>query len=146
MLSDLALIGSPVLPYTSVAVGLILLALVVGLVDVLARDDTGVRLLPRWAWLLVVVLMPVAGTVVWLVAGRPRSGRRGRRRGGGPRERRASRAVVSEFPEYDRPGRFVPQDPAADAHFLRQVRARAEEQRRQGELELRRRRQRDGAE
>lgn len=141
MLSELTLIGSPVLPYTSVAVGLILLALVVGLIDVLCREDTGVRLLPRWAWLLVVVLVPVFGTVVWLIVGRPRTRarRRGRRtRRGGPGERRASRAVVSAFPEYDRPGRFVPQDPAADAEFLRQCRQRAEEQRREAELQRRR--------
>jgi hypothetical protein len=33
-------------------------------------------------------------------------------------------------PEYDRPGRAVPQNPDDDEAFLRQVRERAEEQRR----------------
>ncbi|WP_308192437.1 PLDc N-terminal domain-containing protein [Gordonia sp. 'Campus'] len=138
MLSDLMLIGSPALPYSSVIVGLILLAWVIGLIDVLCRDDTGVRLLPRWGWLLVVIVVPIVGTVVWLLFGRPRARRRGRARRG-PGERRASRAVVSEFPEYDRPGRFVPQDPVADAEFLRQCRRRAEEQRREAEMQRRHR-------
>ena len=34
------------------------------------------------------------------------------------------------YPEYDRPGRFAATDPADDERFLRQVRERAEEQRR----------------
>ncbi|WP_240498271.1 PLD nuclease N-terminal domain-containing protein [Williamsia sp. 1135] len=140
MLLDLALIGSPVLSYTSVAIALMLLALVIGLIDVLCRDDTGVRLMPRWAWFLVVVAVPIVGTLVWLVFGRPRA-RRVRRRGRGGRRGmpQVSAAVVSAFPEYDRPGRFIPQDPAADAEFLRQVRERAQEQRRVAELERRRR-------
>lgn len=109
MLSDLMLIGSPALPYSAVVAGLSLLAWVVGLIDVLCRDDTGVRLFPRWGWLLVVIAVPIAGTVAWLIFGRPRARRSSRaRRNRG--ERLPSRAVVSEFPEYDRPGRFVPQD------------------------------------
>jgi hypothetical protein len=43
------------------------------------------------------------------------------------------------FPEYDEPGRFEPLDPAADAEFLRRCRERAEQQRKQGDLERRRR-------
>lgn len=136
--SDLMLIGSPALPYSAVLAGLSLLAWVVGLIDVLCRDDTGVRLFPRWGWLLIVIAVPIVGTVVWLIFGRPRAhrARRARRDRG---ERLPSRAVVSEFPEYDRPGRFVPQDPAADAEFLRQCRQRAEEQRREAEMQRRRR-------
>ncbi len=34
------------------------------------------------------------------------------------------------FPEYDKPGRFIPEDPAADEEFLRRCRERAEQQRR----------------
>ncbi|WP_439032966.1 hypothetical protein [Gordonia terrae] len=73
--------------------------------------------------MLVVIAVPIVGTVTWLIFGRPRARRASRaRRDRG--ERLPSRAVVSEFPEYDRPGRFVPQDPAADAEFLRQCRQR----------------------
>ncbi|WP_307796827.1 PLD nuclease N-terminal domain-containing protein [Williamsia soli] len=140
MLIDLALIGNPGLSYTSVAIALMLLALVIGLIDVLCRDDTGVRLMPRWVWFLVVVAVPIVGTLVWLVIGRPSARRFRRKRRGGRRGMpRASSAVVAAFPEYDRPGRFIPQDPAADAEFLRQVRERAQEQRRVAEVERRRR-------
>jgi hypothetical protein len=143
VLGYLSMIGGPGLPYTSVALGLVLVALVIGVIDVLCRDDTGVRLFPRWAWFLI-VLLPVAGTVLWLVFGRPTPRRLRRRRQNRPGERKPSAAVVAAFPEYDRPGRFVPQDPVADAEFLRQVRRRAEEQRRLGEIERRRREGLDG--
>jgi hypothetical protein len=36
----------------------------------------------------------------------------------------------SDYPEYDRPGRFAATNPENDEEFLRQVRERAEEQRR----------------
>ncbi len=86
---------------------------------VLAREDQ-VRHLPKWGWLLLVLLFPLVGSVAWLVAGRPR---RSRRRPA-PYERE-----VTAFPEYDRPGRAAAVDPAADAEFLRRCRERAEEQR-----------------
>jgi hypothetical protein len=38
---------------------------------------------------------------------------------------------VSRFPEYDRPGRFAATNPDDDEAFLAQVRARAEQQRRE---------------
>lgn len=87
---------------------------------VMARDDE-VRHLPKWGWLVLVLLFPLVGSVVWLVAGRPR--RTPRPRGAYEREARA-------FPEYDRPGRAAAVDPAADEEFLRRCRERAEEQRR----------------
>ncbi len=37
---------------------------------------------------------------------------------------------MTEFPEYDRPGRAAPAKPEDDEEFLRKVRERAEEQRR----------------
>lgn len=42
------------------------------LVD-LAMSSRGekVRLLPRWAWALVILLLPLLGSIGWLVAGRP---------------------------------------------------------------------------
>lgn len=76
-----------------------------------------------------VVIVPVAGTVVWLLFGRPQK----RRRGGAWR----ASSEVGSFPEYDRPVRFVAQDPAADAEFLQRCRERAEQQRREAELRRR---------
>jgi len=85
-----------------------------------AREDT-VRNLPKLAWIFIVLLFPFVGSVAWLVAGRPQTTERRLH----PGER-----LQPEFPEYDRPGRAAAVDPDKDAEFLRQVRERAEEQRR----------------
>lgn len=92
------------------------------LVDVITTEDGNCRNLPKLAWLLIVLLLPLVGSIVWLVAGRPQVAARARRT---PYERGAPR-----FPEYDRPGRFSAADTASDEEFLRQCRERAEAQRR----------------
>ncbi len=74
---------------------------------------------------MVVVLLPLVGSVMWLLAGRPVGG------GIWGWQRDAPTAHQWRFAEYEsKPGRYVAQDPEADAEFLRQCRARAEEQRR----------------
>ena len=130
MVSYLMLVGTPAMPYAVVVAAVIVLALAAGVIDVLCRDDVGVRVLPRSGWFLVVVLIPLVGSLAWFIFGRPR-----RRRG---RARRSTAHGV-RFPEYDRPGRFVAQDPVADAEFLQRCRERAELQRREAEVERRRR-------
>ena len=94
------------------------------LVEVIGTPDALVRNLPKVGWIVLVLLFPLVGSIAWLVAGRPESA--------GPR-RSAYERVQPAFPEYDRPGRAAPADPARDEEFLRQVRARAEEQRRRHE-------------
>ena len=94
------------------------------LVDVIGTPEPAVRNLPKVGWLLLVLLFPLVGSVVWLVAGRPE--------GTAPARSRYERAAPA-YPEYDRPGRAAPADPARDEEFLRQVRARAAEQRREHE-------------
>lgn len=123
------------MPYMGV---IVLVVMVVALIDIISSDEAVVRGLPRWGWLLLVVLLPLIGSLVWFAAGRPHAASSP---GGRYGNQRPGRASAMGFPEYDQPGRFVPQDPEADAAFLAQVRARAEEQRRQGELERRRREQ-----
>nr|WP_246284369.1 PLD nuclease N-terminal domain-containing protein [Nocardioides perillae] len=104
----------------AIVVGPLVLALwIFCLVGVLTSRDDDVRLLPRWGWLLAVLLFPFVGSVVWLAFGRPVR----------DRPRRGERSQPA-FPEYDRPGRMAASDPAADEAFLRRVRERAEEQRR----------------
>jgi hypothetical protein len=101
--------------------GLVTLGLwVFSLVDVIGSDDGAIRHLPKVWWLLIVLFFPFAGSVAWLVAGRPV---------GGPRRSSYERAVP-EYPEYDRPGRAAATKPEDDEEFLRKVRERAEEQRR----------------
>lgn len=101
--------------------GLVVLALwIFCLVDIIGSKEGEIRNLPKLWWLLIVLLFPFAGSVAWLVAGRP-AGAVGRSR----HER-----AVPEFPEYDRPGRAAAVKPEDDEEFLRKVRERAEEQRR----------------
>ena len=56
--------------------------LVYCLIDCIQTDTARVRNLPKPLWLLLIILLPLAGAVAWLVAGRPA---RQRRAPGGPR-------------------------------------------------------------
>ncbi|MEV4123907.1 PLD nuclease N-terminal domain-containing protein [Nocardia sp. NPDC049707] len=104
------------MPYA--VLGLLTLALwVYCLVDIVTCPDAGIRHLPKMAWLIVVILVPTVGALLWLFAGRPLHE-------GAPRSR-------ARYAEYDRPGRYVPQNPDDDEAFLRGLRERAESQRRE---------------
>ncbi|MGW6378595.1 PLDc N-terminal domain-containing protein [Rhodococcus sp. NPDC055112] len=106
------------MPYA--AFGLVMMALwVFCIVDVLTCEDHEVRHLPRIGWILIVLLIPTVGSLLWLILGRPQ----------GTRPQRG-RPHPSAFSEYDRPGRQLPQNPDDDEAFLRQCRERAEAQRR----------------
>jgi hypothetical protein len=48
--------------------------LVACLVDALQSPPEQVRSLPRWTWILLIILVPFAGPIAWLFAGRPRRG------------------------------------------------------------------------
>lgn len=93
------------------------------LVEAISTPADRIRNLPKVAWVLLVLLFPLVGSIAWLVAGRPDSGAA---RSGHDRS-------APGFPEYNRPGRAAPADPAKDEEFLRQVRERAEDQRRRHE-------------
>ena len=86
------------------------------LVDVIGRGDGELRNLPKLWWLLIVLFFPFAGSIAYLVAGRPH---------GAPR-RAAQERAVPEYPEYDRPGRAAATAADSDEEFLRKVRERAE--------------------
>jgi hypothetical protein len=106
-------------------VGLVTFALwVFCLVEAISTPDVRMRNLPKVAWVLIVLLFPLVGSIAWLVAGRPESR---------PRGPSAHDRSVPDFPEYDRPGRAAAVDPEKDEEFLRQIRARAEEQRKRYE-------------
>lgn len=70
--------------------------LVFCLIDCIQSDPDRVRNLPKWGWLVLIVLLPLVGGVAWLIAGRPPVG--------------ASSAAVpwrstetAGYPEYERP-------------------------------------------
>lgn len=90
------------------------------LVDAIGTASDRVRNLPKVAWVLLILFFPLVGSIAWLVAGRPESATPRR----SPYERE-----TPQFPEYDRPGRAAAVDPEKDDEFLRQVRERAEAQR-----------------
>ncbi|GAA1922167.1 PLD nuclease N-terminal domain-containing protein [Nocardioides marmoribigeumensis] len=103
------------------AFGLLVLALwVFSVIDVITSDEGAIRYLPKVPWLLLVLFFPLAGSVAWLVAGRP----------AGPPTPRPYERAAPAYPEYDRPGRAAAGSPGEDEAFLARVRERAEEQRR----------------
>jgi hypothetical protein len=103
--------------------GLILLGLwVFCFIDVLMTPEYAVRNLPKLAWVFIVLLFSLIGSIAWLVAGRPWD----RASAAAPKAAGAAR----RYPEYDRPGRYVPTNPDDDEEFLAGLRKRAEEQRR----------------
>ncbi|HEU5037594.1 MAG TPA: PLD nuclease N-terminal domain-containing protein [Nocardioides sp.] len=102
--------------------GVVALALwVFCLVDAIGSPADRIRNLPKVAWVLLILFFPLVGSIAWLVAGRP---------DGGVARRSAYERAQPAFPEYDRPGRAAAVDPDRDEEFLRQVRERAEAQRR----------------
>jgi hypothetical protein len=104
------------------AFGLLLLGLwIFCIIYVITTDDVRIRNLQKPLWLLIVIFLFALGAILWLIAGRPREQ--------SPR-RPAQAGSTSVFPEYDRPGRFAASKPDDDEAFLREVRERAEEQRR----------------
>jgi hypothetical protein len=97
--------------------------LVYCLLNIITTPESQIRNLPKLLWIVIVLALPLIGGVAWLVAGRP-VGPAGRP-GGLP-----YKGNTGGFPEYDRPGRAVAQNPDDDEAFLRGLRERAEEQRR----------------
>lgn len=96
--------------------GLLLLGLwLYCLFDVITTDEALCRNLPKIVWLLIVLLLADIGSLLWLIAGRPRA---------------YETSTPAAYPEYERPGRFAATNPDDDEEFLRQCRERAEEQRR----------------
>lgn len=45
--------------------------LVFCLIDCILADDARVRNLPKWGWILLIVVVPLIGAIAWLIGGRP---------------------------------------------------------------------------
>ena len=80
-------------------------------VDCIQTDDSEVRNLPKFIWILLILLFWIVGPIAWLVAGRPQRGEP-RRGVGWPATGTAG------FPEYERPRPLAPDD---DPEFLSQL-------------------------
>ena len=94
--------------------------LVYCLLNVITTPESEVRNLPKTVWLLLVLFFPLVGGIAWLVAGRPLT----------PSRSLPYKGNTGVPPEYDRPGRAQAASPDDDEAFLRQLRERAEQQRR----------------
>jgi Phospholipase_D-nuclease N-terminal len=102
------------------------------LIDCIQSPEGEIRNLPRWGWLILVILLPIVGPVAWLVAGRPL--RTGQQRGVPWPSRTAG------YPERERPAR----GPDDDAEFLSGIKRADDEHQdvlRKWEDDLRRREQ-----
>lgn len=47
----------------------LLFVMIVALVDIIRRDDSQVKYLPKIVWVLLVVIVPVVGSIVWFIVG-----------------------------------------------------------------------------
>jgi len=116
------------LPY---AVELILV--VFCLVDVIVADESRIRNLGKWFWILLIVLIPLAGAIAWLVAGRPVNA---------PPRQVPWPSRTAGYPEYERPAHLRPRAPDDDPEFLAKLRQDSSDHERmlsQWEADLRRR-------
>ena len=110
-----------------VEIGLVLYCLI----DCIQSPEAQIRNLPRWAWIVLILLLPDIGAIAWLVAGRPRAGA-SRGTGSWPSPRTAG------GPDTGGPAR----GPDDDASFLAGLRRADDEHKdvlRQWEDDLRRR-------
>ncbi|MCF8589047.1 PLD nuclease N-terminal domain-containing protein [Gordonia sp. HY366] len=102
--------------------GLIVLVVwVAALIDVIVAEEYRVRHLPKVVWVLIVILLPLVGSIIWFLVGRPEGV------AGSPPAR------TTGFPEYERPEYKAAIAAREDAEFRRRARERAQEQRRRAE-------------
>ncbi|MFD5226722.1 PLD nuclease N-terminal domain-containing protein [Microbacterium sp. NPDC058342] len=118
-------------------VWLIVLALMVfALVDIIRRDDSQVKFMPKFVWLLLVVLLPFIGSVLWFAIGReyPEGGvRLGR-----PERHHAPRPAAPAAPA-------IPVDTRTTEQQIADLDREIEEWRLREELEKRKRERGDSA-
>jgi hypothetical protein len=103
----------------SIAVIVLLLACVL---DVARTHPDQVRLLPRAVWLVAILLLPLLGSLAWLVAGRPLPAVGPPPRPGPPDPGRSgSRSNHPSYGTRERTTPPVPRGPDDDPEFLRRL-------------------------
>ena len=105
------------LVYEGVGLLLVVALWIFCLVDVIVSKEDECRNLPKLLWLLIVLMLPDVGSVLWLIAGRPKGLRqswqqRTPRQGTAQRTRTAPRTTMPS------PGA----NPDDDDEFLRSIR------------------------
>lgn len=88
------------------------------LVDAISTDGRRIRNLPKVAWVLLILFLPLVGSIAWLLGGRPS----------------AAAELAGATPGPDLATRADSRNPAEEAaDFSTRIRERAEEQRRRYE-------------
>jgi hypothetical protein len=105
-----------------------ILLVALALISCLSAEDGEVRALPRYIWVIVILLFPLVGSIVYFVVGRPVKG-----------TPRTSRPVGGGFPESGRPRRAPDDDPEFLRQLDEQARKQDEEMLRRWEADLRQR-------
>lgn len=66
-----AVVYSEGMPFVSI----LIIALMIGaLIDVITRDESQVKHLPRMVWIILVVVLPLVGSILWFLLGREYGG------------------------------------------------------------------------
>jgi hypothetical protein len=61
-------------PMVYLIFSLLMIALLIfALVDLITTDNSQVKHLPKFAWILIILFFPLVGSIVWLLAGKDRS-------------------------------------------------------------------------
>lgn len=56
-------------------ISLLIIALMIGaLIDIITRDDSQVKYLPKMVWVIIVILLPLIGSALWFALGREYGG------------------------------------------------------------------------
>lgn len=94
---------------------------VFALADCIQTEGSQVRGIPKWAWIILIVLIPWAGPITWLLVGKDRELGRGAPAGYGGMRGRPT------------PGRTGPLAPDEDPEFLRRLDEQIRRERRERE-------------
>ncbi|WP_424937487.1 MULTISPECIES: PLD nuclease N-terminal domain-containing protein [Bacteria] len=113
----------------------LLLALTIGaLIDIITRPDDQVKHLPKVFWIILVILVPLAGSIIWFLVGRD-YGDRGVRI---PRMQRGAAASAAPAPP------APPVDTRTTEQQIADLDREIEEWRLRAEIEKRKREQEEG--
>lgn len=99
---------------------IVILLMIFAVVDIAVLERSRVRFLPKLAWIVLVVVLPIAGPVIWFIVGRGRPGENN-----------------SVAPPSGSAGRLGPVAPDDDPDFLGRLHREQEQEERIRELEKR---------
>ena len=119
---------------------LVIALMVAAMVDIIRKDDAQVRYLPKMAWVIIVILLPLIGSLLWFAIGREYS-EAGLRIPRIPRTRTAARPAARP-PE---PRTAPPVDARSTEQQIADLDREIEEWRLRQEIEKRRREEGDSS-